>query len=727
MQRIITILLLCLTPASIGSYAWADSDGKHVAEMNLGSAYKMMTKDPDPQQKDYLWVKQLQDMTIKCTNAWVVHGPDAVEIEYFKDHTGTDIHAATATGRAGQCLFEVVGVFVLRGGRDKAGGIGAPWDAVFDSGGGAYLKTQVNTPDKADNFVLFHDSSAGSVTVWLAGITPDTQNGPSYQVTLEDTTGGGQLKMSSQTSVTFPLGKTGAIWKEKGTFKARGTVAGKTTMKASSGSMEDTDDALVAALDLTQLGFGSTNGGYVTMKKKGDDSYTNDTYATEGDRDIANPVWVDADWDNTPETDDPVCFTINKKPKLVNLQLKVDPAVGAGNSATVNVKALATPAGAAGSLAKVTFGPEKATIAGTGTSSTIASLNGEDTVGSTVNNFTYNIKVSVSGDLVNWVEIQALTQKVFVLLNQPLPDYADSINGDNPISVSTTFARTAKRIDWATEVCKGKTSANIETGAVAYIREHPGFAYIHYPNPFANLDSGSKSDCISLANLAATALRLNGVDARPSRAFSQYKVVSTDNQTWGWVIKLHPKTAGWHLGYEGNNYEGYFYIGEFREWDRFPSKAYFVAPVPIVNYSVTTDNVKNLPKYLPILVLKKAASSTLRWRRYGDEFDKPDVAWKPGDTPIAGVTLDEYGATWTSDDTKDGDYTMEAQIDEWNEFPPTLKLDTGDAVEIESDGPYTLTCTHGSIKINVTLTGLPEADTSANVRIVPARTQADVP
>jgi hypothetical protein len=70
---------------------------------------------------------------------------------------------------------------------------------------------------------------------------------------------------------------------------------------------------------------------------------------------------------------------------------------------------------------------------------------------------------------------------------------------------------------------------------------------------------------------------------------------------------------------------------------------------------------------------------------------------------------------------------MEAQIDEWNEFPPTLKLDTGAAVEISSDGPYTLTCTHGSIKINVTKALLPGADTSANVRIVPARTQADVP
>ena len=479
----------------------------------------------------------------------------------------------------------------------------------------------------------------------------------------------------------------------------------------------DTVTVIEVHLDLKQTGVGcTTGGGAIAMRKNGSDAYTNDTYASGGDRDISNPLWIDANYNDTPETEDPVCLLKEKTAKLVDSFIKVN--VDPNMALTVKIKVEGVPAGHAGTVSNVVFGPNDVNLSQGAQNVTITTLNGNANVGTVVNNFEYDLtwKYSVDGGTI-WHSFQDSEQKVFVLLDAPLAGYAGNIGGGNPISVGTTLQRTAKRIDWAATVCEGKNAANIEPGAAGYVNSNYTFsttANSYHTNPFSSLDTGTKWDCISQASLAATALRINGVDARPARAYSQYKVVPATNTTWGWVVKSHPLNAGWFLGYFGNNFEGYFHIGPFVKWTTFPSKGYTVVP----RADCPADAGKE--KYLPIYILNAAGGATLTWRFGG--ADKEDVAWKPGDTPISGVTVQAYGATWTADDTKDGDYNVA-----WDKDASTLKLDTGAAVSISGDGQYTLTCTHGSIKVDVVEASLPGADDNADVRIVPARTQASVP
>ena len=148
------------------------------------------------------------------------------------------------------------------------------------------------------------------------------------------------------------------------------------------------------------------------------------------------------------------------------------------------------------------------------------------------------------------------------------------------MSVSDKLELTAKRVDWATTVCKGKKANNIEAGAVHYIAANVTFGGKNENNSFTHLDkiadgTLTTADCICLANMAATALRFNHVDARPARAWAQNKVVAATNTTWGWEPKQHMYNAGWYLGYPGNNFEGFLHIGEFKRWTNFPTRGLY--------------------------------------------------------------------------------------------------------------------------------------------------------
>ena len=101
--------------------------------------------------------------------------------------------------------------------------------------------------------------------------------------------------------------------------------------------------------------------------------------------------------------------------------------------------------------------------------------------------------------------------------------------------------------------------------------------------------------------------------------------------------------------------------------------------------------------------------------------DDPDVAWKPGNS-IAGVTPDEFGASWSSDPAHDGEYAMQ-----WKKATSKLKLGDGPEVVISGNGTYTLTCTQGSVSVGVVAGDRPGSDANGVLRVVPARTLASVP
>lgn len=497
----------------------------------------------------------------------------------------------------------------------------------------------------------------------------------------------------------------------------------------------DTVRITVLGLDLRSTGLvGTDANAHVVMRKDGADTYSDDTFSSGGDREIdPNKVWEDADYDDTPEIEDPVCYTIGKTPKLKECVLKTPSLAG---SIDIKVKVDAIPSGHSGTVGSVLFGPVDATLPASTTSITVASLDGNCTVGSVVNDIIYDMawQYSLDGG-TTWQRFQQTAQKVFVLLDEPLATYCGDTgtNGEpgyNPLPVTTALARTAKRVGWAAYICKGKKADDIEAGAVHKTATDYTFGDDNDDDPFSHLDgmadaTYTSADCISLASIAATALRCHKIDARPARAWSQNKVVPATNTTWGWEWKTHKYHADWWLGFAGpyGNFEGFLHIGEFRRWDRFPSRVYTVNPD--ATYAIAAGKEKYIPSY----VLNNVPT-TLRWRS-STSGDNPDIKWKPGNS-IAGVSLDAHGVTWTSDPADDNEYNIV-----WdNPAPPaakTLKLHNGAAVPITGAGGYTLGCTVGATACTITVTvtdwaALQAAATTTQVsQIVPARTQATVP
>lgn len=565
-------------------------------------------------------------------------------------------------------------------------------------------------------------SGTGKLRIFTTGASP--------QVVWNDTSGGFQYKLPDNTTFWDALKGNSDI-----NLQIEGLKAGEVILEVCLQLQGDAGPEIhrdrvritVLGLDLQATGLVSTDasGGYVVMRKDGVGSYTNDTFSSGGDREIDNDkVWEDTNFDDTSETEDPVCYTIGKTAKLKTSVIKTTSLAG---GIAIKLKVDATPTGHSGTVENVVFGPVDATISASTTSLTVTALSGDHTVGTVVNNFTYNLewKYSLDGG-TTWQRFQKNTQKIFVLLGEPLTGYCSNTGPiENPLSVETALAKTARRIDWACKVCKGKDATNIEGAAADYINDTNGFSLDGgFTNPFTHLDSGETAagDCISIANLAATALRLNHVDARPAKARCNYKVVADNNQTWGWTRKMHKyHDTTWHLAWSNNNFEGFFHIGPFVKWTTYPSKGYIVGPE---RHDIVAPAGKE--KYLPTLVLRAFfdGAGTLRWVGGGDQ---PDIEWKPTHS-IPGLSLEAYGVSWHSDDANDGEYDVA-----WDKDAKTLKLHTGTAVAITGAGAKTLTCTIGtescSIDVNVTdWAALQAAATQTKtIRIVPARTQADAP
>jgi hypothetical protein len=160
-----------------------------------------------------------------------------------------------------------------------------------------------------------------------------------------------------------------------------------------------------------------------------------------------------------------------------------------------------------------------------------------------------------------------------------------------------------------------------------------------------------------------------------------------------------------------NRFEGFFYIGTLTLYSVFPEKAWTVWPPAAI--SVSAGNAK----YLPIAVLDEIAVDELDWQ----DGNQPDAEWKPGEG-VSGVSLQEFGATWSSDPADDGEYAVQ-----WDVSESKLKLADGQWVSVTGSGTYTLSCTKGSIAVDVVVAALPEEDAAGTARIVPARNLAPVP
>jgi len=87
----------------------------------------------------------------------------------------------------------------------------------------------------------------------------------------------------------------------------------------------------VFKVDLLQAGFDSMDTNkWVSLKKTGSDTYTNDTYISDGNTAITNPVWQDLNLNDIPDVNppDPVCFVKEAVPMIVQGKLDIKPGIG---------------------------------------------------------------------------------------------------------------------------------------------------------------------------------------------------------------------------------------------------------------------------------------------------------------------------------------------------------------------------------------------------------------
>lgn len=525
-----------------------------------------------------------------------------------------------------------------------------------------------------------------------------------------------------------------------------GSLTTNYTVRASSVNLTnfyDTCTVTVIKLLVSQLGFDCTDGDKkVPLKKTGAGSYTNTTYSEDGNTSIFDPVWTDANLDAIPDLNppDPVCFLPGAVSKIAGTvsKLKIQPNLG-GSTLDCKLRVLATPQGNAGIVENVTFGPVDLTLSSAQIDLPEMVASSNVTVGSVVNNFNYAMhwQLSTDGGATWPYEFEVITQRVFVAYSAPMTNYC---SGDlDSFSLPYTWsglACTAKRMDWATTNGMGCTGDELISKVAGAINAEPGFDInTNFSNPFTQLDTPDPSqqkiccpaDCISLANLAATALRLLGTNARPCKAFCNNSVDTNNSATWGWNARfIHPvHTNEWFLGYPGNNYEGFFYIGDENPLasSNFPSKGWTVGPS---NNCVTTDSTNK--QYLPIYILQAPGvmpgGSQLQWQSTNNlEGNLPDVQWTSNN--ISGVLVDQdpvgkHCTNWFVG--ADGPYPIG-----WDAVSSNLTLDNGTTVNVSSYDYYTLPCSNGSISAYTSLIALPTNSQTGTVSIVPARSLAPLP
>lgn len=491
-------------------------------------------------------------------------------------------------------------------------------------------------------------------------------------------------------------------------------------------------------LDLKETDANNTDGNAIAMRKQGP-TWTDDMLNWGGDTFLTRPVWKDHNYDDKPEANEPVCVLINQTLRLKNAVLKV-PSLPADLSAKIKVEATASTGSG---VPDTTLGPVAVVIPASSTEVTVPTLTAGGSVGTKINNFRYDFvwKYSVDGG-TNWTRFQDSNQTVFVLLAEPASKYYRYDNG-NFDAADRDLARTAMRIDHTTKLLRGKTAANVNAAAGSIVKTnylfgwmnmHPsrivGLPAVMTGDPWFHMDFykarraaglDANADCISQAGMASVILRMNKVDAAPARAFARYDPCATDSSTWGWHAKGHPVAADWHLGYKGNNFEGFYYIDVgLRNTPRvYPSEGYTVSPENAYSIAAVAQR-----KYMPLYVIDD--QDALTWV---GGADKPDVCWKDNlpANAMAGADPNATPVDPNANDAQDGAYNLV-----WSHDANTMALRKGGttyaAVPVTASGSVTLTCPAAKIKLTIDFPSLPAANDGTHVLwIAPSRSKPTQP
>jgi hypothetical protein len=297
-------------------------------------------------------------------------------------------------------------------------------------------------------------------------------------------------------------------------------------------------------LKLMEVGWSGT--GQQTMKKTGSGSpgndWENDTFFSEGDTTIANPVWIDANTDGTPNENEPIAYTISSSPKITGTKVTISPTLTTNVNAKVKVE----------SGSELRFAVQDVVL--TGSSMTLPDFSTSDNVGSVVNNRDYSLHWSVSFDNgQSFTEFGVSTHKVFVTIGT-----ASGYLGNPGV--------TAKRIDYVTNVAKGKSDL-VEIAQVVSqsVESNPGFSLNNFipdnsPDHWKALDNGTRCDCISLSILVVKQLRMIGITASHGRSYPTGGNPVGDTDTGSTEFDSNGRQLVFYAAGGANVFEGFFEI-----------------------------------------------------------------------------------------------------------------------------------------------------------------------
>jgi hypothetical protein len=501
------------------------------------------------------------------------------------------------------------------------------------------------------------------------------------------------------------------------------------TTPRESKTTEDKVKLTVIKVQLIKAGFDAvTASDEIALKQDSETTdWNTDPYVSNGQITVSDPVWEDSNFDGTTEKNMPVCFKKGAIPKIAGngkTKIKIEPDITCF-AVTFKIKVLATPDVTANSLL---FGPKDLSVSGTTVDvPEITESTGQigQTPSSKVASIKYAVVWKVSADSgSSWCDFANCNQVVFITSDTPKTDYCSNLD----IYTYSSMAVTSRRMDWACKRGKdGIDASDLPSKLQGEIDLDPGFQLdnAYHPNPFSHLDSKKKGDCISLANLAATALRLLGINGCVRRAYCVMlnTVDPVVSSTWGWEIRIHKYHSNWGLAWQDNNFEGFYYVGEKDplQSGSFPTTAWTIGGA---EYSKTISTQPGKEKYLPVQVLQDIGVTNLRWRDGSTEQE--DLEWKPTIPAISGVVVGTGlpCTTWTTNPSNDGEYPIT-----FDKTAITLKLNDGTPKRITGSGFFRLSSTspQGEISVDVDQPFLPNTDTTSKVRIVPARTLDSIP
>ena len=468
--------------------------------------------------------------------------PKAITEMYSYDHD-LSMFVAIGTGTVsndGSVIASNPGVGVLKAGWHCGGDPNVP-------GSGEAVNVHITTPAP----VVLVASGTATVTA-VAGLQQSLPG--TYSWTISDSTVAAIQGSTANSSVAVKGASAG-----KATLTVRFTCSGVDATGVHPFA-EASIELDVFTVKLTNVGWG---GGNFAMMKTGTDTFTNDEFGSEGDTAIVNPIWIDANTDGTPETNDPAAYAVGSSPTLTGVTLTVSGP--AGFSAPAKVKA-----GPAQNVSGV-FNFPAVDVTLSGTTVSVPDLTTADTVGPVVNNSTYDLHWNISADGgATYTEFGLSSHLLFVTIGTPSGYYA------NP-------GVTAKRIDRATAIARGTSDLVTIAQKMAAANElFPGFDLdggtdVMGTNHWALLDTGAGCDCISLSVLTTKHLRMIGITATEGKAYPTGgnppgNTDASDSETN--VIGGVPVVLGFLAAGDFNRFEGFFEIN-----DAGVRKAFTVDPV----------------------------------------------------------------------------------------------------------------------------------------------------